>query len=76
VKLACFGATSWHELKSVLGEIAPRPSRHGTRPKPRPAPRDADPPRADEPHRSLLSAVFEEMIGRLVAVVPDTGTLR
>jgi hypothetical protein len=23
-----------------------------------------------EPHRSLLSAVFEEMIGRLVAVVP------
>ena len=54
VKLTCFGATSWHELKSVLAEIAPRPSRHGTRPKPRPAPRDADPPRADERDRSLV----------------------
>jgi len=42
VKLACFGATSWHELKAYLAELAARRTGRGNgrRPQPvRPAPR-------------------------------------
>jgi hypothetical protein len=49
VKLACFGAASWHELKTCLAELAPR--RTGRANDRRPQPARPDPRGVRDPER-------------------------
>lgn len=54
VKLACFGAASWHELKACVSGLAPRRRRAGTKGRREPARPAPCPVQDEERDRSLV----------------------
>ena len=54
VKLACFGAASWRELKACVSELAPRRRRTGTKRRKEPTRPASCPVRDEERDRSLV----------------------